>query len=188
MKEATVLLLDSAAVTCEAWLAYQELKQVLSDVMSSGAGPALQQGKEAARAGREIVSPKLLNRAIKDRLMALGWRSEVTVQGKMSLDFMKHGVAVEVQFGKYPYAAENIHVKMPLAVSCAGLGVCLCVIVVPTADMARRMSTSIATFEATLRNYVDPPCIRRRIDYPLVLLGLDISLAPPADSATVPQP
>lgn len=135
------------------------------------------ESKEVKRLGTSIICPRSLNSLICTSLVEKGWRSQVPVNhGKMTVDFAKNGVLVEVQFGKYAYCAENIFAKFPLAMRNSSLAE-VCVIVVPTNKMAAQMSTGIGTFEQVMRNYVTP--LETQINYNLVMLGIEESSPPP---------
>lgn len=161
--------------------AYADLLRELDDVTRDAPSLSTKIGLEPQRAGRVLVDHTKLNREISQRLVHGGWEREKSVHhGSMAVDFHKDGVFVEIQFGKYAFAAENIHVKMPLiwhryGPACAKMFV----LVVPTALSLRRMSTGIASFESVLRNYVLPPPMLRRFEpvhrghyYQLAVVGL----------------
>lgn len=145
-----------------------ELQSILEQV-SRNAAPTLQACKEKRRTNELILSPKSINREIRDALLAAGWQRETVIFGRMAVDFSKGSVVVEIQLGKTPYMAENLHAKFPLAVK--HFGATACVLVCPTQEMSRRMSHGVGCYEYCMTYYVSP--ILERIDYPLVVIGFD---------------
>jgi hypothetical protein len=84
-------------------------------------------------------------------------------------DFVKEGVAVEVQFGKYPFVAFDLFVKHLLFYS-GGL-INVGIEVLPTKRMQAQMSSGVAYYEGEVYNVLrhgrgNPPV-------PLVILGIE---------------
>ena len=160
---------------------YDELRAVLvrnttPGSLSTRCGPQLNKRSAVAKLcpTRDVVDHRQLNNSIRNDLLQLGWEAEKKVHGQMAVDFHKNGVFVEVQFGKYAFAAENLHVKMPLIrhrYGCAASR--MFVLVVPTIAACRRMCSGVASFESVLRNYVLPPVFGNRFEYPLAVVGVN---------------
>lgn len=84
-------------------------------------------------------------------------------------DFVNHGIAVEVQFGKYAFVAYDLFVKHLLFYS--GGVIDVGVEVLPTKKMQENMSSGIAYFEGEVYNIMrhgrtSPPV-------PLLILGVE---------------
>lgn len=85
------------------------------------------------------------------------------------MDFVKDGVGVEIQFGKYSFMVYNVCAKMTIF---KNLGLIECGIeVVPVKALALEMSSGVSYFEQFVwdlesRGVAD-------IDIPVLILGID---------------
>jgi len=144
--------------------------------------------KEKTKAGALLYSPTCLNKAFKQEFEARGWRTvrvqveypkEYYVEGYepslavgkdayREMDFIKNGVGVEVQFGKYAFMVYNISAKMTIFHNLGYIDVG--VEIVPVKEMQACMSTGVSYFEQLIwdlekRGVAD-------IDIPVVVLGI----------------
>ena len=75
-------------------------------------------GKEKTRATRHNVklffSPPAINKLLRSKLKERGWNSQrlpevnPALTTQLEVDFVKNGIMLEVQFGKYPYVQYDI--------------------------------------------------------------------------------
>ncbi|NOY61378.1 MAG: restriction endonuclease [Calditrichaeota bacterium] len=84
-------------------------------------------------------------------------------------DFVKDKIAVEVQFGKYPFVAYDLFVKHMLFYS--GGVINLGIEVLPTKKMQAQMSSGIAYFEGEVYNVMRQG--RNNPPVPLLILGVE---------------
>ena len=135
-------------------------------------------GCERTTKGPVLVSPRELNGALKQHLVAAGWEREVSIRHPNLLmekmDFCKNGVGLELQFGKYFAIANDLfkfcafHTSQRIA---AG------VIVVPCKSLQKGwMSSGIGTYEKAV-NLVTTTHATMRMDMPFVILGIDMTCA-----------
>jgi len=83
-------------------------------------------------------------------------------------DFVKNGIAIEVQFGKYPFVAYDLFVKHLLFYS--GGVINIGIEILPMKSMQQEMSTGIAYYEGEVYNVLrhgrsNPPV-------PLLIIGI----------------
>ncbi len=144
--------------------------------------------REITMPGRVLFSPVRLNKAFTKAFDALGWktcrvrceyptqyyvpgyRPEPLPKGAFrEMDFIKGGLGVEVQFGKYAFMVYNVCAKMTifhrLGHVDAGIEI------VPVKQFADEMSTGVSYFEQFVwdleqRGVSD-------IDIPVLVLGVD---------------
>jgi hypothetical protein len=84
-------------------------------------------------------------------------------------DFVKHQIAVEVQFGKYSFVAYDLFVKHMLFYS--GGVINLGIEILPTKKMQCQMSSGIAYFEGEVYNVMRQG--RNNPPVPLLILGIE---------------
>jgi Restriction endonuclease BglII len=84
-------------------------------------------------------------------------------------DFVKHQIAVEVQFGKYSFVAYDLFVKHMLFYS--GGVINLGIEILPTKKMQSQMSSGIAYFEGEVYNVMRQG--RNSPPVPLLILGIE---------------
>lgn len=133
--------------------------------------------------GRQLYSPIQLNRLFKEEFHKLDWSNakinvhttvkfkggELTHAGFREMDFVKNGLGVEVQFGKYAFMVYNVSAKMTIfhnkGIISAGVEI------VPMKKMADHMSTGVSFFEQfktdlEMRGVAD-------IDIPVLIIGIE---------------
>lgn len=144
--------------------------------------------KEKTMRGQLLYSPVSINKAFKRLVAARQW-SPVRVPCDYStahysagydprrlragafreMDFVKHSLGVEVQFGKYAFMVYNVCAKMTIF---RNLGHIACGIeIVPVKAFADEMSSGVSYFEQFIwdldtRGVAD-------IDVPVLILGID---------------
>jgi len=151
----------------------------------------VKRSKEKTKEGRMLFSPARLNKAFKAKFGDIGgWEKKrvtcrystdyyeeayrVAVQGKArpgfrEIDFLKGGLGVEIQFGKYSFMVYNVAAKMTIF---RNLGhITAGVEVVPMKRFVREMSSGVSYFEQFAwdlenRGVAD-------IDVPVLILGID---------------
>lgn len=144
--------------------------------------------KEKTMAGKLLYNPSTLNKAFKRAFENHGWQSKkilceypttfytpgyeapkATGQPPYrEIDFVKNGVGVEVQFGKYAFMVYNVCAKMTIFHNQGFIDVG--VEIVPLKEFANEMSTSVSYFEQIVwdlenRGVAD-------IDIPVLVLGI----------------
>lgn len=146
------------------------------------------ESKEKTMPGRMLYSPVSLNKAFKQQLLPKGWKNlkvdceyptthyleDYEIRSSLAgafrdMDFVKDGLGVEVQFGKYSFMVYNVCAKMTIF---HRLGYIKCgVEIVPVKAFSAEMSTGVSYFEQFVwdlesRGVAD-------IDIPVVILGVD---------------
>lgn len=143
--------------------------------------------KEKPTLGKLVYDPKKLNRAFKTNFARNGWQSQKVqcdyssdeflpeFQGNKptrgafrEIDFVKHRVGVEVQFGKYAFMVYNVCAKMTIFNNLDLIDVGI--EVVPIKRFAESMSSGVSYFEQfvwDLKNRGEAD-----IDIPVLILGI----------------
>ena len=144
--------------------------------------------REKTKVGRMLYSPVALNKAFQKQLYPLGWKNQSvdceyptthyledyeirsSLKGAFrDMDFVKDGLGVEVQFGKYSFMVYNVCAKMTIF---RNLGFINCGIeIVPVKALALEMSSGVSYFEQFVwdlesRGVAD-------IDIPVLIIGID---------------
>jgi hypothetical protein len=163
-----------------------EVKDAIGAVDASIAKIKL--SKEKTKVGRMLYSPVALNKAFKRELYPRGWKSQAvdceyptthyledynirsSLKGAFrDMDFVKDGLGVEVQFGKYSFMVYNVCAKMTIF---RNLGlISYGIEIVPVKALALEMSSGVSYFEQFVwdlesRGVAD-------IDIPVLILGID---------------
>ncbi|MGH9942284.1 MAG: BglII/BstYI family type II restriction endonuclease [Pyrinomonadaceae bacterium] len=145
--------------------------------------------KEKTKVGRLLYSPVAINKAFQKELFPKGWKNlsvdceyptthyleDYEIRSNLKgafrdMDFVKDGLGVEVQFGKYSFMVYNVCAKMTIF---RNLGFINCGIeIVPVKALALEMSSGVSYFEQFVwdlesRGVAD-------IDIPVLILGIDI--------------
>lgn len=151
--------------------------------------------KEKTKKGKLLFSPVSLNQAMKDYLYPLGWqyhrenceyatefytpdyqlyRARMPIEKTSrrpyrEMDFLKEGLGVEVQFGKYSFMVYNVCAKMTIFSNIGHIDTG--VEIVPVKAFASQMSSGVSYFEQFVwdlqaRGEAD-------IDIPVLILGID---------------
>ncbi|HVF28942.1 MAG TPA: BglII/BstYI family type II restriction endonuclease [Pyrinomonadaceae bacterium] len=164
-----------------------EVKDAIHAIDASQAKTKL--SKEKTKEGRMLYSPVALNKAFQKELHPKGWTNKSidceypttnyledyeirsSLKGAFrDMDFVKDGLGVEVQFGKYSFMVYNVCAKMTIF---RNLGFIKCGIeVVPVKALALEMSSGVSYFEQFVwdlesRGVAD-------IDIPVLVLGIDV--------------
>ncbi|MBI2861247.1 MAG: restriction endonuclease [Chloroflexi bacterium] len=144
--------------------------------------------KEKTMPGQVLYSPIELNKVFTAAFNDLGWKKQRVVcdyptgyyderyQGQRTvrggfreMDFVKNGLGIEVQFGKYSFMVYNVAAKMTIF---RNLGyIDTGVEIVPVKRFAEEMSSGVSYFEQFVwdleqRGIAD-------IDVPVLILGID---------------
>lgn len=144
--------------------------------------------REQTKIGRVLYSPVQLNEDFKQNLYPKGWTNQKvdceyptthyledyeirsSLKGAFrDMDFVKDGLGVEVQFGKYSFMVYNVCAKMTIF---RNLKLINCGIeIVPVKALALEMSSGVSYFEQFVwdlenRGVAD-------IDVPVLIIGID---------------
>lgn len=163
-----------------------EIRQVVSAVDANQ--HKTKKSKEKTMPGRMLFNPKSLNREFKNEFFNRQWQNvkvrcdypthfysksykPKTMKGGAfrEIDFVKEGLGVEVQFGKYAFMVYNVCAKMTIFNKMgyidAGIEV------VPIKQFADEMSTGVSYFEQFVWD------LEKRgvsnIDIPVLIFGID---------------
>lgn len=85
------------------------------------------------------------------------------------VDFVKDGIALEVQFGKYFSVAYDLHVKHTFFFLRGDINVGI--ELMPTKEMCKKMDTGVAWFETEVANVIREG--RSNPQVPIVMLGIE---------------
>lgn len=158
----------------------EEIRQIISEVDATACRTKV--SEEKTMPGKILYSPIDLNKQFERLFAARGWKTvrikvATTVletgrthRGFREMDWVKNGVGVEVQFGKYAFMVYNVAAKMTIF---ANQGIIDCGIeVVPMLTLANEMSSGVSYFEQMktdleMRGESD-------IDIPALILGIDV--------------
>ena len=163
----------------------QEITEVIRSVGSAEHKNKVSQ--EKTMPGKMLYSPPSLNKAFKAAFSERGWQNqrvacdypteyyvgdyqpEQSPRGAFrEMDFLKNGVGVEVQFGKYAFMVYNVCAKMTIFHKMGFIDAG--VEIVPVKEFADGMSTGVSYFEQFVwdleqRGVSD-------IDIPVLILGI----------------
>lgn len=163
----------------------KEVKQVIANVNAQD--HLKKKSQEKTMLGKMLYSPILLNKAFKDNFAKLGWNkvrvrcdypdqfyvcnqiSVCNTKGAFrEMDFVKNGLGVEIQFGKYSFMVYNVAAKMTifhnLGFINAGIEI------VPLKLLADNMSTGVSFFEQFVWDLENRGV--SDIDIPVLVLGI----------------
>ena len=145
--------------------------------------------KEKTMPGRMLYEPGSMNKAFNREFFKRGWKNYKvpckyptqfytsdyeapdTARGAFrEIDFVKHRVGVEVQFGKYSFMVYNVCAKMTIFHNQDIIDVGI--EIVPLKELANEMSTGVSYFEQFVwdlehRGVAD-------IDIPVLILGITV--------------
>ena len=162
----------------------KEVHDIILEVDSSKC--FTKKSKEKTMPGRILYSPFALNKNFKIHFTKKGWINKKvtcdypteyyikdynpqTTRGAFrDMDFMKDGMGVEVQFGKYAFMVYNVCAKMTIFNKMGFIKVGI--EIVPIKEFAAKMSTGVSYFEQFVwdlqqRGIAD-------IDIPVLILGI----------------
>ena len=164
----------------------QEIEAVITGV---DAQPCkIKISKEKTMAGQVLFSPVEFNKAFARAFYAFGWKKQRVVcehsiehyeesykpkavlrNGFREMDFLKNGLGVEVQFGKYSFMVYNVAAKMTIF---RNLGyIDTGVEIVPVRRLAGEMSSGVSYFEQFVWDLGQRGVAN--IDVPVLILGID---------------
>ena len=143
--------------------------------------------KEKTMRDRLLYSPVRMNKAFHDAFYSMGWKNQrvkcdyptnyylnnyspppLSKGAFRDMDFVKNGVGVEVQFGKYSFMVYNVSAKMTIfhRLGIINVGV----EIVPVKELVNEMSSGVSYFEQFLWD------LEKRgtsnIDIPVLVLGI----------------
>ncbi len=116
-----------------------------------------------------LVMQELIGRSLEEQkqyLMQQGVKSPI--YSYKQTDFVKEGIAIEVQFGKYPFVAYDLFVKHLLFYSGGIINVG--VEVLPMKSMQSEMSSGVAYYEGEVYNVLRHG--RNNPPVPLLIMGI----------------
>ena len=163
-----------------------EIRGIIAEVDATNC--KTKKSKEKTMPGRLLYNPKKLNATFKKQFMKRGWvkkkvvcdyptdfyeadyKSKPLNTGAFrEMDFLKDGLGVEVQFGKYAFMVYNVCAKMTIFHNLGFINAG--VEVVPIKNFADEMSTGVSYFEQFVWD------LQKRgvanIDIPVLILGID---------------
>jgi len=163
-----------------------EIRDIIAEVDSTSC--KTKKSREKTMPGRLLYNPKQLNAIFEKLFMAKGWEKKKVVcnyptdfyEGDYKfkplntgafreMDFLKDGLGVEVQFGKYAFMVYNVCAKMTIFHNLGFINAG--VEVVPIKSFADEMSTGVSYFEQFVWD------LQKRgvanIDIPVLILGID---------------
>lgn len=169
-------------------LLIEEIKGIITAV--DAGGHRTKKSEEKTMPGRMLYNPDSLNKAFKAEFYARHWQNvrvkceyptNYYVGGyhpeKMKggafreMDFVKDGLGIEVQFGKYAFMVYNVCAKMTIFSKMGFIDAG--VEIVPIKQFADGMSTGVSYFEQFVWD------LEKRgvsnIDIPVLVLGVDVS-------------
>ena len=164
----------------------QEIENIVSEINASRC--KTKKSKEKTMPGRLLYSPMKLNTAFKKQFVKRGWESKkvtcdyptgfyesgynfkaLNAGAFREMDFLKDGLGVEVQFGKYAFMVYNVCAKMTIFHNLGFINAG--VEIVPIKNFADGMSTGVSYFEQFVWD------LEKRgvsnIDIPVLILGID---------------
>lgn len=164
-----------------------EIEQAISKV--NAAECLTKKSKEKTMMGRLLYSPVALNKKIGEHLYSKGWKhvkerceyttkyyvSGYTVEEKKiypfrDMDFVKDGLGIEVQFGKYSFMVYNVCAKMTIFKNLGHIDAG--VEIVPIKQLQQQMSSGVSYFEQFVWD-LDKRGVSD-IDVPTLILGIGI--------------
>lgn len=165
----------------------QEVKEVIASVDASMYKTKI--SKEKTMIGKSLYSPPDLNNCFKEMFGNKGWQSvrvpcvyptQYYVNGYQptplqkgafrEMDFVKDGLGIEVQFGKYAFMVYNVAAKMTIFRNLGHINTGI--EIVPVKAFAEEMSSGVSYFEQFVWD-LDKRGISD-IDVPVLILGIDL--------------
>lgn len=167
---------------------YKEVQQVIQRVHAQQCMKKL--SREKTKMGRVLYSPSCLNKLFQKEFNELCWErirvyceysEEYYLQGYKpvlsgkrkpyrEMDFVKNGLGVEVQLGKYAFMVYNVCAKMTIFHNLgkikAGIEI------VPVKEIADQMSSGVAYFEQFVWDLENRG--ESNIDIPVLVIGVSI--------------
>lgn len=167
----------------------QQMKDVANAVQAVHADEhRTKRSEEKTMTGRMLYSPRSLNRAFTASFTSAGWvkqkvpsvySTKYYVRGYKpqdsgkgafrEMDFLKDGLGVEIQFGKYAFMVYNVCAKMTIFHNLGFIDTGI--EIVPVKDFANQMSTGVSYFEQFVWDLEHRGV--SNIDVPVLILGID---------------
>ncbi|MSU59507.1 MAG: restriction endonuclease [Pedosphaera sp.] len=165
------------------------LDEVYDAISNVDAAPCkTKRSKEKTMRGKILYSPFALNKSFKAELQPLGWanckvpckyptefykpgyKATPLFKGAFrDMDFVKQGLGVEVQFGKYAFMVYNVCAKMTIFHRLGHINAG--VEIVPIKRFADQMSTGVSYFEQFVWDLQHRGV--SNIDIPVLIIGID---------------
>lgn len=164
---------------------FSEVKQVIASVES--AQYKTKTSNEKTTPGKQLYSPRSLNKAFRAEFEARQWRkhkerceyparyyapgytaSALSKGAFREMDFVKNRVGIEVQFGKYAFMVYNVCAKMTIFHNLDVIDVGI--EIVPLKAFADNMSTGVSYFEQFVWDLEHRGI--SNIDIPVLILGI----------------
>lgn len=130
--------------------------------------------KEKNRIGKILFDPKQLNKAFKEKMFGLGWKSHRVAfnyadsTGCYEVDFYKDRVAVELQLGKYAFLSDNV-IKLDIYQRVLDL-TDLNVLIVPDRKLQQKMSSGVGYYDQIIKRLDD-----MNYQHPLVVMSIGLN-------------
>lgn len=164
------------------------LTEVERAVQSVDAAKCLtKESREKTMVGKLLYSPIALNEEFKSHLYPRGWKNvkeyctysadyyvggytpkERKVYPFRDMDFVKQGLGIEVQFGKYAFMVYNVCAKMTIFRNMGHIKAG--VEIVPVKELAEEMSTGVSYFEQFVWDLEQRGV--SNIDVPVLIVGI----------------
>lgn len=161
-----------------------ELQDIETAIANIDAVAALCKRSEEKTKEKLIFSPVFINHHLKTQFCDLGWTTKAPNSRKgfreprismgnegeyLEIDGIKNKVGLEIQFGKYPFMAYDIIMKMPIfskrrLIDCG-------IEIVPMPSIVKNMSTGVSSFNqivAALKERGEAD-----LDIPVLIIGID---------------
>jgi len=167
-----------------------EFNEVYAVIMRVDASKCkTKKSEEKTMPGQLLYSPRAMNKLFKHEFTAKGWKKvkvpcqystenylagyvppQLNSRAYREMDFVKNGLGIEVQFGKYAFMVYNVCAKMTIFRNlhkiAAGIEI------VPVKALQSQMSTGVSYFEQFAWD------LQKRgeadIDIPVLILGIDV--------------
>lgn len=118
---------------------------------------------------RELMEKSILMTSSEQKKFLIDSGEKKPIFSYNQTDFIKDKIAVEVQFGKYPFVAYDLFVKHMLFYS--GGFINLGIEILPTKKMQAQMSSGVAYYEGEVYNVMRQG--RNSPPVPLLILGIE---------------
>ena len=170
---------------------YKQLLREINAVISTidAKQHKTKKSREKTMPGRMLFNPKSLNKAFKEEFYNRQWRkakikcdyptsyytknyNAKAMKGGAfrEMDFVKNGLGIELQFGKYAFMVYNVCAKMTIFNKMGFIDAG--VEIVPIKQFADEMSTGVSYFEQFVWDLENRGV--SNIDIPVLILGIDV--------------
>lgn len=168
-----------------------ELNEVYAVIMRVDASKCkTKKSEEKTMPGQLLYNPRAMNKLFKHEFTAKGWEKvkvpcqystenylagyvppQLNSRAYREMDFVKNGLGIEVQFGKYAFMVYNVAAKMTIFAK-QGL-IDSGIEIVPMLSLASEMSTGVSYFEQ-IKTDLEMRGVSN-IDIPVLILGIDVA-------------